>query len=51
MFRSREQRTGQRAADSLDSAVERKLALDQVAAHPLGIERPGIRGQDRERNR
>jgi hypothetical protein len=51
MFRAREQRARQRTADSLDPTIERKLALDQVIAHPLGAERAGVGGQDRERDR
>jgi len=51
MFRAREQRARQRTADSLDPAIERKLALDQVIVHPLGAERNGAGGQDRERDR
>jgi hypothetical protein len=48
---AREQGAWQRAADSFDPAVERKLALDQVIAHPLGTKRAGVGGQDGEGNR
>ena len=51
MFRARQQRTRQRAADSLDPAVEREFALDQVVAHPFGAERASVGGQDGERDR
>jgi hypothetical protein len=40
-----------RSPDSFDPAVKRKFALDEVIAHPLGVERAGIGGQDGERDR
>jgi len=48
---AREQRARQRAADPLDPAVERKLALDQMVAHPFGVERAAGGGEDRQRDR